>query len=318
MKTRYPQSNLAACMLPWTETFQFDVRVFEQHVQEAMDAGYKNIYLMGTAGEGYALTDKQFKEVVGAFARLTVKPGLDPQVGVISLSMGQIIERIAGCREQGIRMFQISLPSWGALDEMERMIFFKTVCGAFPDCRFLHYNLPRAKHIITGPDYRRIMDDVPNLVATKNSTSDYARVADLMKHAGDLQHFFLEGGFAFGCLLGECSLLCSYDTLLPKTTWEFFEAGKRRDLETLFRIHQFLNEVDKVLFAHCSREMIDGAYDKTFLRLKNPRFSNRVLPPYVGLSDEEFAVCARQFATHYAHVRQPGCDWPLPKSKPCS
>ena len=63
------------------------------------------------------------------------------------------------------------------------------------------------------------MNEVPNLVATKNSTSDYARVADLMKHAGDLQHFFLEGGFAFGSLLGECSLLCSYDALFPKTTW---------------------------------------------------------------------------------------------------
>ncbi len=91
---------------------------------------------MGTAGEGYALTDTQCKEAVKVFARLAVKPGLDPQVGVISLSMGQFLERIAWARDQGIRMFQISLPSWGMLDEKERMLFFKTVCG-----RFLHYNL---------------------------------------------------------------------------------------------------------------------------------------------------------------------------------
>lgn len=302
-RTRYPQSNLAACMLPWTETFQLDVPAFEQHIQEAVDGGYRNLYLMGTAGEGYALTDRQFKEVVSVFARLTVKPGFDPQVGVISLSMAQIIERIGWCREQGIRMFQISLPAWGALDELERMLFFKTVCGTFPDCRFLHYNLPRTKHIITGPDYRRILNAVPNLVATKNSTSDYARVADLMKHAGELQHFFLEGGFAFGCLLGECSLLCSYDVLFPKTTWEFFAAGQKRDLETLFRIHALLNEVDKVLFGHCGRDMIDGSFDKTFVWLKNPRFSNRLLPPYVGLTEAESAVCRQQFEEHYAGVK---------------
>lgn len=301
-KTRYPQSNLAACMLPWTADFKFDVPTFEQHVQEAIGGGYTSIYLMGTAGEGYALTDTQFKEVVGVFARLTVKPGFDPQIGVISISMGQIIERIAWCREQGIRMFQISLPCWGALDEKERLLFFKTVCGKFPDCRFLHYNLPRTKHIINGQDYRRIMDEVPNLVATKNSTSDYARVADLMKHAGDLQHFFLEGGFALGCMLGECSLLCSYDALFPKMTWEFFEAGKKRDMATLFRIHIFLNEVDKVLFSHCTRAMIDGSYDKTFLWLRNPKFSNRLLPPYVGPSEEESAVCRQQFEKHYAKI----------------
>jgi dihydrodipicolinate synthase/N-acetylneuraminate lyase len=257
---------------------------------------------MGTAGEGYAVTDAQFREIVGHFARLTVKPGLDPQIGVISLSMGQIIERIAWARDQGIRMFQISLPSWGALDLQEMLLFFTTVCGRFPDCRFLHYNLPRTKHIITGREYRQIMAEVPNLVATKNSTSDYARVADLMKHAGELQHFFLEGGFAFGSLLGECSLLCSYDALFPKTTWEFFEAGGRQDKDTLFRIHIFLNEVDKVLFGHCSRPMIDGSYDKTFLWLRNPKFSNRVLPPYLGLTAAESATCRELFERHYQHL----------------
>lgn len=301
-QTRYPQSNLAACMLPWTPDFKLDVPIFEEQVQEAIRGGYKNIYVMGTAGEGYALTDKQFQQVVGIFAGLTVKPGLDPQVGVISLSMGQILERIAWSREQGIRMFQISLPSWGALESEEIMLFFKTVCGSFPDCRFLHYNLPRTKHIIGGPEYRRILGEVPNLVATKNSTSDYARVADLMKHSGELQHFFLEGGYAFGSLLGECSLLCSYDALFPKTTWEFFEAGKRRDLANLFRIHVMLNEVDKVLFGHCTRDMIDGSFDKTFLWLRNPRFSNRVLPPYRGLTEEESAVCRKQYEKHYAKV----------------
>ena len=299
---RYPRANLAACMLPWTEEFKLDVGVFEQHVQEAIDGGYKSLYLMGTAGEGYALTDTQFNEVVGHFARLAVKPGLDPQIGIISLSMGQIIQRIAWARDQGIRMFQISLPCWGALDTSEMLLFFKTVCSRFPDCRFLHYNLPRTKHIITGTEYRTIMDAVPNLVATKNSTSDYARVSDLMKHAGDLQHFFLEGGFAFGSLLGECSLLCSYDALFPKTTWEFFEAGGRRDMPTLFRIHILLNEVDKVLFGHCARSMIDGSYDKTFLWLRNPKFSNRVLPPYLGLTAEESAVCRQLFDQHYRHI----------------
>ena len=53
------------------------------------------------------------------------------------------------------------------------MIFFKTVCGAFPDSRFLHYNLPLAKRIIGGHEYHRLAEAVPNLVATKNSTTDY-------------------------------------------------------------------------------------------------------------------------------------------------
>lgn len=303
VKTRYPQSNLAACMLPWTEDFQLDIPRFEQHVQAALDDGYKCLYLMGTAGEGYAVSEARFQQVVEIFAALTVKEGIDPQIGVIGLSMEQIIERIRLAHRLGIRMFQISLPSWGALDPAEAMLYFKTVCGAFPDSRFLHYNLPRTKRIIGGAEYHRIAEAVPNLVATKNSSTDYARTADLLLNAPELQHFLLEGNFAMGCTLGECSLLCSYDSLFPKTTWKFFEAGKTKDLPELFRITQFLHEVTIKLFAHCQRDMIDGSYDKTFLWLRNPQFSNRVLPPYLGLSEEESRETRRVFDELYRHIQ---------------
>ena len=299
---RYPQRNLAACMLPWTDDFQLNVPVFQEHVQASVDEGYQSIYLMGTAGEGYALEDAQFRQVVEVFAALTVRDDLDPQVGVISLSMSQIIERLQFAYDCGIRMFQISLPSWGALDEAETMIFFSTVCGRFPDCRFLHYNLPRAKRIIRGAEYHRVASEVPNLVATKNSSSDYVRTIDLLTNAPELQHFLLEGNFAMGCTFGTCSLLCSYDVLFPKLTWQFYEAGRQRDLTELFRITELLRDVDQKLFAHCQREMIDGSFDKTFVWLRNPQFSNRLLPPYLGLSDEESRICRKVFEEHFHHV----------------
>ena len=302
VKTRYPQNNLAACMLPWTEDFRLDVAKFQQHVQSTLEGGYKCLYLMGTAGEGYALNDTRFKQVVDLFAAMTVREGIDPQIGVIGLSMEQIIQRIAYAHAQGIRMFQISLPSWGAPDEAETMIFFKTVCGAFPDSRFLHYNLQRTKRIIGGHEYHRLAEAVPNLVATKNSTTDYARTADLMLNCPELQHFLMEGNFAMGCTLGECSLLCDYDVLFPRTTWKFFEAGCKKDLGELFRITRFFHGVVPKLFAHCPRTMIDGSYDKTFIWLRDPGFSNRMLPPYLGLSEEESIVCRRVFDEHYREI----------------
>ncbi len=300
--TRYPQSNLAACMLPWTEGFNLDVPVFERHVREAVDGGYKCIYLMGTAGEGYAPGDALFKKIVEVFAGITVRDGIDPQIGVIGLSMQMIIDRLATAYDRGIRMFQISLPSWGPLDLPEMLVFFSTVCGAFPDCRFLHYNLPRAKKIITGAEYRQIADTVPNLVATKNSTTDYARTLDLMRYTPDLQHFFLEGNFAMGCTLGECSLLCSYDTIFPKLTWKFFEAGIRKDLPELFRITEFLQVAGDHLLNHCERSMIDGAYDKILVWLRDPEFSYRILPPYIGMSEDDARICREIFDKHYRDI----------------
>lgn len=289
-------------MLPWTHSFQFDARAFDRQFQSAIDAGYAHLYLMGTAGEGYALSDAQFDEIVSHFSRHATVPDLHRQIGIISLSMAQIISRIARSRELGFRMFQISLPSWGALTDTEVMAFFLEVCGKFPDCQFLHYNLPRAKRLINGSLYRRIADAVPNLVATKNSTSDYARVADLMRNVPDLQHFFLENGYAFGCLWGECSLLCSFDLLFPKSTWEFYEAGQQRDLATLWRLHKDFNEVETILFGDLETEHIDGAFDKTFCWLKDPGFSNRLLPPYLGLTKEQSENVRRHYLERCSHL----------------
>ena len=302
MQTRYPQSNLAACMLPWTKSFELDEEVFQRHLQETLDGGYQNVYILGTAGEGYALSEERFQHVVTVFARHMVRDGITPQVGVVGLSMEQTLHRLHLAHELGIRMFQIPLPSWGALDASEAMLFFQTVCGEFPDSRFLHYNLPRAGRIIRGAEYAEIAEAVPNLVATKNSSTDYARTADLLINAPQLQHFLLEGNFALGCTIGECSLLCSYDSLFPRTTWQFFEAGQRRDLPELFRIAELFYRVDAKLFAHCSRQMIDGSYDKTFLWLRDADFSNRLLPPYIGLSEDESQTCREIFQAHFQDI----------------
>lgn len=299
---RFPQIRLAACPLPWKENLTLDEPAFRQHVRRAISLGYEHIYLMGTAGEGYAVTDRQYEQVVSVFREEMQGDGLQPMVGVISLSLGQILERIGYAHRLGIRHFQISLPSWGALADAEMMDFFRRVGGAFPDAKFLHYNLPRAKRVLTGRDYRVIADAVPNLVATKNSTSDYARVADLMTHAPDLQHCFLENAFALGCLFGECSLLCSLGLLFPQLLSRLFEAGKSRRVAELMELHKTVNAIAPALFKPLTAPHIDGAYDKFYVWLRDPSFPLRLLPPYEGLSVEEAGLAQKVFASCFGQL----------------
>jgi len=300
--TRYPQNYLGACVVPWTPEFELDVKAFERHVDATLDIGVKCLYLFGTAGEGYAVTDAQFRQIVDVFAAQTVRQGLDPQIGAISLSMGQIIERLKYAWSRGIRMFQISLPSWGALDEQETLLFFRTVCGSLPEGRFLHYNLPRAKRIIDGREYARICEQVPNLVATKNSSTDYARTVDLLEHSPMLQHFLLEGNWHLGAPLAECSLLCSFCGLFPKTSWDYYHAGVRKDLPELTRIAKLFEDVKRDVLGFCGRPMIDGAYDKTFVTIRDPEFPNRLLPPYIGATADETRQMREMIETKYGDV----------------
>lgn len=298
VETRYTQGMLAACEIPWTERYALDEVRFRRHIGSMLELGYTNIYVMGTAGEGYAVTDDQFRQVVDVFVEETDRPGLKPQVGVISLSMGQIVERLTYAHDKGVRMFQVSLPSWGALTDSEMMTFFETVCGTFPDSSFLHYNLPRAKRLLTGQDYRRVIDAVPNLVATKNSNSDMGFLKDLMANSPELQHFLVEQGFPYGCLYGECSLLCSFQGVFPNLTKQLYEAGSSGDLDTAFAIQRRMLEMLDGFFGHITTMYMDGAWDKFFSSLVDPEFPRRLLPPYETLPDEDAARGKEYYDTH--------------------
>ena len=302
MTTRYPQTILISCEVPWDEQENFIEDVFRQEVRHVLRAGFRHVYIFGTAGEGYAVDIARFRQIAGVFRKETNRDGVHAQVGVIALSVAQFRERLAIAYDLGFREFQVSLPSWGPLNDKELLKFFEDVCLPFPDAKFLHYNLPRTKRVLTGPEYRRIADAVPNLVATKNTGTTVYGTMDLLRHAPDLQHFFGEAMFPTGCLHGECSLLSSFGPLFPRATHELFEYGRTRQWDKLFPYQaEYLRAVEDVIAPLRRQSLIDGAYDKALVRLAGVPLPLRLLSPYESFSEEVFAECQRILHEKYAH-----------------
>jgi dihydrodipicolinate synthase/N-acetylneuraminate lyase len=292
--TRYQQAILVSCEIPWDDNENLIEDLFRQEVRETLQAGFNNLYVFGTAGEGHAVDTVRFQRIVEIFREETSGEGVFPQVGVIGLSTANILERIAFAYQTGFRAFQISLPSWGVLNDKELLTFFNDVCGAYPDCKFLHYNLPRAKRVLTPDDYRRLIDAVPNLVATKNTATNHASTIELLKKAPELQHFLGEAMFPFGTLCGECSLLSSFGPMLPSKTKELFEYAVSGQVEKLFRLqHEYLTVAADVMAPLRGQEMIDGAYDKVLVRLGGLPMPLRLLSPYEFFSEQAFEECRR-------------------------
>ena len=115
---RYEKCILATCPVPWDENYDFSEGIFRDQLRLISGNGTKHIYIFGTAGEGYAVTDSQFARITEVFS-----------------------------------------------DEIRR--FFVEICGRFYDCSFLHYNNLRSKRTITPDEYALLVDEFPNLVATK-------------------------------------------------------------------------------------------------------------------------------------------------------
>ena len=298
---RYPQAILVSCEAPWDENEQLIEDVFRREVRSVLQ-NFNHLYVFGTAGEGYAVDTARFQQVVRIFYEETRGADVHPMVGVIGLSTANIVERIAFAYATGFRVFQISMPAWGALNDTEVMTFFHDVCGAFPDAQFLHYNLPRTKRVLEGADYRRLIDAVPNLVATKNTGGGLDRAAALMTQAGELQHFFGETNFPHGCMYGECSLLSSFGPMSPHKTWALFEAGRKGQMVEMFKLQkEFHDMLYGVLGSVLSEGRIDGAYDKMLVRLGGlEEMPLRLLSPYQCFSEEQYQACKRILHEQFA------------------
>jgi len=299
---RYPQTILVSCEIPWDDGENLLEDVFRLEVRHFLKSGFRHVYTFGTAGEGYAVDLARFTQIAQIFRQETSAADVHAQIGVIALSAAQFRERLRIAHDIGFREFQISLPSWGVLNDTELMRFFTGVCSAFPDARFLHYNLPRAKRVLTGAEYRRIADAVPNLVATKNTGTTVYTTMELLREAPDLQHFLGEAMFPTGCLHGECSLLSSFGPLFPRRTRQLFEYGRGRQWDKLFPFQaEYLKAVEEVIAPLRRQSLIDGAYDKALVRLAGIPMPLRLLAPYECFTEETFAECSRTLHDKYSH-----------------
>lgn len=296
MTARYPSTVMVSVVCPWDDDEQLDERAFRHEIDHAIKAGFRHVYVFGTAGEGYGVDTARFRRVIEVFGdEMNKTAGARAMVGVIGLSTGNVIERIATAHAMGFREFQVSFPIWQTVTDAEALTFLREVCGAFPDSRFMHYNTGRVGRILNGHHYRPIIEAVSNLVATKTMAGDLANVGSVVRDAPELMHFLGETSIAYGSLFGEVSLLGTFGALAPKKSWAVLKAaneGRHRDAAAIGSWFDRLNR--EIFDALMVDRRIDGAYDKLIEKLSpgQEAFPLRMLSPYGSLSEAEYRQAA--------------------------
>lgn len=288
-----PADILGTAVVPWTDKLEFAEEKFCDEVRTLARELTPHLYIFGTAGEGYAVTERQFDQIANAFWRTSQECGAFPMLGIISLSMPTVIERIERGYAMGFRDFQISLPSWGELNDHELDVFFAGTCGRFPDCNFHHYNLMRTKRLLTSVEYLRLTAAHPNLVAVKAGTRDTKIIDDLLTVSPRLRFYFTEFGYTYARKSHDVGFLISLAAANPVRAKAFVagaDARREADLIDLQSMLESLLKLSKGKFH------IDGAFDQMIYKITDPSFPLRLLPPYAGPDDADFAQFRKDIA----------------------
>lgn len=281
---------MATACIPWDKEFEFCEDIFRIQIRNLLDNNIKSIYLFGTAGEGYAVNDRQFLQIIKTFKSETRNIDSMPMIGLISTSLAQIIDRINMSLKLGFNDFQISFPSWGKLNTEESIAFFDAILPKYHDCRFMHYNNgQRSRLLLKIEDYIQLSEKYENLVAVKYP--GLVNIDDIHKISASkipIQFFPLEFGYGAMRPLGECGIILSYLNMNYTIAHKYFNAGIKNDIKTINNIHNNLIIVKDIFKKTLPNNKIDGAYDKVFVKMMISDFPLRLYPPYKGLAMHEY------------------------------
>ena len=297
---------LVSVPVPWNLDGSLSPHLFRDAVHKLMREGCDGLYLFGTSGEGYAVTDEEFRKIVDAFVDATAEYTGFRQVGCFGLSSDQVKHRCRIAAERGVQGVQITLPFWKELNDAELTRYFVDVCGDFQALSFLLYNNPRNKRRLNGKELEAVHGVAPNLQGVKTGSGAWLDFYELITESASLAHFVTEPAFLFCHGLGDVGLIPSSNYLFPTRCRAYYDAVISGDLEMARRLHrEIVRFFHKTATPLAQKGYIDGAIDKAYARIGGMDMPLDMKSPYISLSDEDFRWLESIVQTEFADRTTP-------------
>jgi len=206
------------------------------------------------------------------------------------------------------------LPYWMDLTEQEMLGFFKDVYTAAPDIPLIHYNIPRAKAFLTGPDYVKVQEVAPSLVGVKYTFagSHFGELQVAQQLTPDLSYFVAENFLVSAMMLGAQGVYSSLVCTNPNFMLKVWETAEKRDWEEALKLQEhivkFFLDLHEVMAAQGVGGM-DPVVDKG-MAVASGLFAGhqRTRPPYIGWPDHVVAAIREFLIDRYPELVAPAFD----------
>jgi dihydrodipicolinate synthase/N-acetylneuraminate lyase len=211
----------AGVTLSWDAHDRFDEASYRTNTEAMCRAGVHGIYTTGSTGEFYALDYDEFCRMVDIQVEICGRFRMPLQIGCIADCTRKTLRLLeyAASKPQ-VGGAQVAIPYWMELNDRELLQFFKDLHRACPDLPLIHYNIPRTKRFLTGPDYLRVLEVAPTLIGVKFTFagSHFGQLQDALLLTPQLSYFVAENLMVSAMQLGArgccSSLICTNPTFM--------------------------------------------------------------------------------------------------------
>ncbi|MGD9711679.1 MAG: dihydrodipicolinate synthase family protein [Thermomicrobiales bacterium] len=216
---------------PWQADGTVDTGAVRELVARYAAAGLQGAYTTGTDGELHVMEANELAQLVPPFSAAAAETGLPVQVGCGWAHTAGVIERATIARHHGVDIIQVSLPSWIPLDDEELLRFYGAIGQALPELSLIHYNIAKTGRMLTGADYRRILEVAPGLAGSKHTGGNMSSLAEIIDATPQLAHFVVDSDIVAGALYGAPGYYSFVANLSPAFALEMMSACQAGEWE---------------------------------------------------------------------------------------
>lgn len=211
-----------------------------QRVQTALaDDGVDGLVILGTCGENNSLEpDEKLAVLAGAVE--AVGHRLPLVAGVSEFTTSRAVEYARNAEAIGVDALML-LPAMVYVPTVEELYtHFRTVAEA-TSLPIMLYNNPPAYRVTVDFETLARLEDVPNILAVKESAPDPRRFTDLLNRFGD--RFTLMAGLddvaLEGLMLGASGWVSGLTSAFPRESVALVAAQRRGDYAEALRIYRW-------------------------------------------------------------------------------
>lgn len=296
----------AGVTMSWDERDRFDEASYRANTEAMCRAKVHGIYTTGSTGEFYALDFDEFRRMVDIQAEICGRYQMPLQIGCCAdctRKTLQLLEYAADKREVGGA--QVNIPYWMELNDRELLQFFKDLQRACPDLPLIHYNIPRSKRFLQGPDYLRVLEVAPNLIGVKYTFAGthFGSLQEAILMTPQLSYFVAENLLVSAMMLGargSCSSLIATNPSFMLTMYDHAAHGRWTEAMAMQRVAAMFFPEAAAFIESRGEGTMDPVFDKGLsVAAGCAAGSQRTRAPYIGWSDETMVAMREWLQRHY-------------------
>ena len=237
-------SELHGIIAPFTTAFTesgaIDLNLVKPQVDWMIDNGVHGLAAGGSTGEGHALDQQEYKELIAA-TKEAINGRVPPVAGIIANSTAEVAARGHCVKDLGVAALQITPPHYLFRPNDDAMVqHFQDI---YDDCGvpILIYNVVPWCYL--SPDLLlRIMDEVPGVLGVKQSAGDMKLFADLMRRSKPQNLIFsaVDALLYPSYQLGARGAIAAILTAAPGPSVRLWDAVIAEDWQTARDLHERL------------------------------------------------------------------------------